>query len=571
MMLIAALVVTPIGMVLAAVLTVALASVFSMSFLLAGASLLPLPISHLIQVALASPLITSWIGVLIVVLVWIGITFVFYWIASANVTLPVLPATGLAGTNALENLARGGLIGICTGANFVFLMLIFGMAPFGVLVAWLVPTVGLMSAVPAFSNNPTFQIVLGWTALAMPMVWPMTFLGWLAMAFNIFVAGIGGPTVAFFRLWTRGNLIMHGGLVQGCVRTLFNLGNFTIAHGDVGVTTPWFNPATPIWPFCPAEQRRVFPGTVMGEAFHESSHELNLAAFGWVYHLVGFADEWAAMPWSGGVILGANAHSELCAESGLRGFGRNFLDMWLPAPPPPAGPAPASNIPAVAVVAVTPAAGVVVTTLPAPAAGIGLTVACTINTGVTMSSAGSADPDAFPTAIGRLWRIENPPPGSTAAILGTTTGAPTDTAATIVPDVGAVFPLSLTVTDGSDGFFAPGIVSLPISIEVVAAMFVPVPLNPAAGVPLPLDGTPSTGVVTGVATPLTFSWTVVAVPAGSARLGDVLNGPTPTFTPDVAGPPGVASWAIDLTVATAVSPAGGGAPINLTTTSRLTF
>jgi hypothetical protein len=174
--------------------------------------------------------------------------------------------------------------------------------------------------------------------------------------------------------------------------------------------------------------------------------------------------------------------------------------------------------------------------------------------------------------IGRLWRFigGTPPAPSNAVILGTASGTPTDITVIVVPDIGGVYSLSLTVTDGVDGFFAPGIPSLPISIEAVAAAFVQVPLNPPPGVPLTLDGTPSTGVVTGAAGPLQHSWTVVAAPAGSARLGDVLTGATATFIPDVASAAGVAAWEIDLTVISPVTPAGG-ALVNLITTSRLSF
>src|SRR5688572_21944886 len=111
MMLIAALVFAALGMVLAATLMVALSAVLSMSFLVAAASLLPAPIANLIQTALASPLVTSWIGLLLILLVWFAVTFALYWIASANVTLPAPPVTGLVGTNAAENMARGALIG----------------------------------------------------------------------------------------------------------------------------------------------------------------------------------------------------------------------------------------------------------------------------------------------------------------------------------------------------------------------------------------------------------------------------------------------------------------------------
>jgi hypothetical protein len=548
----------PFGIVLAAFFAVTLAAALNLYSIVAAVSLLPPYLLPLVNFVLAAPFVGNWFAFLVALTLWFLVTFALYWIASVNVTLPA--NGGLVSVNGTENWARGSMIGICAGANFFFLMLLFGAVPSGAIVAVVIPLIGLASASPVLSNNPIMQIVIGWSALLMPMAWPMTFVGWIAFAINSAVLALGLAPLVVIPLWTRGNLIMHGGVVHGCYRTLFNLGNFTSAHGDVNLAAPWFDKGTVIWPFCSAAFASP-PGvqrfSVLGVALHESSHELNLAAFGWIYHLIGFADETAPMPWSSAGPLGADAHAELCAESGLRAFGRNFLDQWLPAPPPPSGPAPAANTPAIPALAPVATPGVVPIAVAGSPADPTI-VACAIGAVATFTSAGSADPDRFPTPIGRLWRVEEPrPAGASASVTGTVSGADTDVEAEYVPDVGGVHLLSMTVTDGADGET--------MSIEIHALQAIAdTPVSPVAlGAPVTLNGAASIGVAT---TPLNMSWEVTGAPAGSTQDGLALVGATPSFTPDSVG-----SYVIDFTVSSNVSPAGGGAPVLIRHVVRITF
>jgi hypothetical protein len=222
-------------------------------------------------------------------------------------------------------------------------------------------------------------------------------------------------------------------------------------------------------------------------------------------------------------------------------------------------------VPALAAATVVAAPNVVVTALAPLGAPVGPSIACVVNSGVSVTSAASVDPDAFPTVLGRFWRRESAPPGSIAAPIGTTTGTPTDVAILFLPDVGGVYSLSLTVTDGVDGppiLFAP---SMTLQIEAVAAIIAPLTSPPAAGTAMTLDATPSTGV-TGF--PLAFGWQVVAAPAGSAQLNLALTGATPVFTPDT---PGDTGYSIELTVSVGVIAASGGPPIPLASTARISF
>ncbi len=90
-----------------------------------------------------------------------------------------------------------------------------------------------------------------------------------------------------------GDFVMHGGVVHRCQRTAFNLCNFSVAHPDMARDDPWEDSGTALWSFCPSAlsgSQQVSSTTVNGVLLHEASHTLNVAAFGWIYHLVGALD-----------------------------------------------------------------------------------------------------------------------------------------------------------------------------------------------------------------------------------------------------------------------------------------
>jgi hypothetical protein len=161
---------------------------------------------------------------------------------------------------------------------------------------------------------------------------------------------------------------------------------------------------------------------------------------------------------------------------------------------------------------------------------------------------GSWDQDGDPLTY--AWTLEVKPAGSAATILGAT--APQ---ALIIPDVAGVYVLSLVVSDGE-------VESPPAFTFVVAsASAPPTDPNPTAPiarpgtggvipsrVPRTLDGTASTDPL---GRPLSFLWTLVQRPDGSAAGIENPTRPTASFTPDRDG-----TYVVGLTVTAENGPAG---------------
>jgi hypothetical protein len=425
------------------------------------------------------------------------------------------------------------------------MLAVWGILPGGLVTSLLLALVNFLACIIPVSNNSIYQIVLAWCGLALPMTWIMNGVGYLVAGVNA-GASVLGWQLTVIPEWTRAAYVMHGGVIHGIQRTAFNMCNFTVAHQEMQRSVPWRDPGTPVTslfspilslipglPTAPAGFRFF---TVEGVVLHESSHCLNVGAFGSLYHLVGFADQWAAMPWSGGVVLGENAHSELCAESGRRGFGRNWVDIWAPS-------SAGNNTPPTVAVVSADAAGVVSLALD--------TVACERNRAVTLDARTSSDIDGAPFPLGFLWTINpggtttpSPPTGSTASI--NTPNAPT---LQFVPDLGGQFTLECRVTDGANG--STGAIAI-----LVLQSIVTLPVTAASiGNSVVLDSASST-LVTAVRP--TREWLVEVAPAGSLLAGTTGGNETFSFTPDVAG-----SYTIRLNVTQEVVPIAGGPNVTL--------
>ena len=558
------------GMILGILLIANLIHVLGWNILsLSVLTLVPPGISLFINNLLIIPGVVSGAGLTIVLFLIVLVTFLAYWSAASGSAVPPNPAPpapprvpGLIPPGNAERLGRGVLVGFCTGLNYVFLLAILGIFPGGIVVAHVLASINLMACALPVSNNPTYQVILAYTGLFMPMNFPINLVGWIAGALNVAAVPLGTPLTAFGE-WPRACTVMHGGAVHGCFRTAFNLSNFIIAHPAMARRAPWVDPGTQLAAICPpATAPNVRWDSVDGVVFHEGSHTLNVTAFGWIYHLIGFADEWAPMPWSAGAVLGADAHAELAAESGFRRAGRNWIDMWTTS----VAAAATANVVASASVTAAAGPGVVVcapgtTTAGLPAIAVPTpVVACERSRTVSLNSAGSADADGFPTPIGRLWRLVQLPNGSTATIA-------TPNAATLnfVPDIGGTYGLEFLVTDGGNGGPAPGFNDpLPISIDVLSALIVPPATPPAIGAVATFIAGGSTLTVTFFGAQ--FDWSIVTAPAGSGLLGLTSNTQALSFTPDVTG-----DYEIELRVSQNVTPGGGGALILLSDTDRLTI
>ena len=560
MIFIAAVLALIVGVVLGTLLIANLIQVLGWGiFTLALVPLLPLGLDLVAQMALAVPgLVGSAFALTIIALAILLVVLLLYWLAISAITLPAAPV-GLIATGLVEGIARAGLVGLNAGLNLTLLLGVLALAPGGALVSLVLVLINFAAFTPVISNNTVYQVILGYTTLFLPMSLPMNLAGGVTLAINTVAAGVGA-SLSWFAEWTRANLVMHGGIVHGCQRTAFNMANFTVAHPDMALDDPWVDPGTPIWPFCPAQLAGLGSTiTVRGAVLHEASHTLNVGAFGWIYHLIGFADQKLPMPWSGGVSLGSNAYAELCAESGLRDMGKNWVAAWAPSVPAAA----VANVNALASVTATDSPGVVIVTqtiTAVPATGDilpMLRIVCERNRGVSLDSSPSTDADAFPMPLGRLWFAGVVPPDSTLP------AGPISNAVqiTYTPDAGPLHRVEFWITDGVNGSPVAGVraFALDILIEVLHANISPVPAC-SPGIPVQLDGSSSFIPTTDVVGAARFDWQLLAVPPGSALpLGPLGANQTATFTPDVCG----ASYLVRLTVSIDVTPAAGGATVTL--------
>ena len=161
----------------------------------------------------------------------------------------------------------------------------------------------------------------------------------------------------------------------------------------------------------------------------------------------------------------------------------------------------------------------------APVANAGTAQSVVAGSRVTLNGAGSTDANGDPLTY--AWTLTSRPTGSTAALTGATTAAPSFTA-----DLAGTYVASLVVNDGK-------VNSASASVTVTAAVANAAPVasagtnqNVVAGAVVTLDGTGSTDANGDT---LTYAWTLTSRPTGSAA---ALTGPAtarPTFTADRAG------------------------------------
>jgi hypothetical protein len=387
-------------------------------------------------------------------------------------------------TNALEELARGALIGMSTGINLTVL----GSLPLLSLLAIPVALVNFLACIPAISNNRFYQVVLTYFALAMPATLPINLFGFGCLIVNVAALALGLAPFTWFADWTHANYVTHGGITHGPQVTAWNQCNFTIAHPAMSRTDPWLPPGAAAPPRA---------DTVDGDLFHEGMHTANVAAFGWAFHLVGFIDAVVR------IALGApgiNAYAEMCAEGGHRGATRPWLALWTPSlqPPAPVNDPPIGNYGIVGAGAVDMG--------DATFGGIRETA---VVRGTPLVATTTSPPFAFiadvngtyPEPLGFLWRTGTgvlAAPGLAVAQVGGATFAFTPTTAgdTVV---------SLDATDGADGI---------ARFQVVHALGAAIAPPPAGtvGNPVSLDASASTaGLSDLIATPrpLAFLWEVI--------------------------------------------------------------
>jgi hypothetical protein len=198
---------------------------------------------------------------------------------------------------------RGWLIGLNAALNaalgFAIASLFAGTAG-GIIVGISLAVVNLLCVFAPISQNGFFQGVIGWLNWLMPMSWPIVALGLVFYLVSFLLHAVTAGKVEYLRVqalgmdWKTGTFFMKGGLVANLnyLDTAFNMGNFSFVDYKSG---EWHKE-------------------------HEAGHTLNLAAFGFVFHLIGAVDE--------NVVRGANAYSERLAESNSSGSGGSNIPMW---------------------------------------------------------------------------------------------------------------------------------------------------------------------------------------------------------------------------------------------------
>jgi hypothetical protein len=198
---------------------------------------------------------------------------------------------------------RGWLIGLNSALNAVLGFAVaskVGGAEIGWVVAGTLGAVNLLCLVAPVTQNGFFQGVVGWFNWVMPMSWPIVGLGIVLYMVSVLLYGVSLGKVQYLRVqdfgadWKTGTVFMKGGLVANLnyLDTAFNMGNFAFVDYKSGA-----------W-----------------HMDHEAGHTLNLAAFGFVFHLIGALDE--------NVIRGADAYAERLAESNSSGEGGSNIPMW---------------------------------------------------------------------------------------------------------------------------------------------------------------------------------------------------------------------------------------------------
>ena len=158
-----------------------------------------------------------------------------------------------------------------------------------------------------------------------------------------------------------------------------------------------------------------------------------------------------------------------------------------------------------------------------PVANAGPDQSARVGQTVTLNGSGSTNPSNVGT-LTYSWAFTSVPAGSTATLMN-----PTSVMPTFVPDVAGDYLIKLTVSNGvasSSATTKVSTTSIPPVANAGPAQTV------AVGATVVLNGSASTS---GSGNPLTYSWTLLSVPTGSAAVLTGAHTVSPTFVADKAG------------------------------------
>jgi hypothetical protein len=195
----------------------------------------------------------------------------------------------------VEPTARKGLAITNAAANSVLLGATAGPAA-----GLAAGALGLAAADEDTARDPRFKNALGWANWLLPMSWPVSLVGASILAVDLLAHAITGGAVERARV--------HGVRFDGPSGTVVTEGGILVAPGFHG----GFNFG--VFSF-------ITPGAQVVEE-HEAGHAFNLAAFGWIFHLIGgFDRKWRDDP--------AEAYAERIAESNRSPSRRtDWVDQW---------------------------------------------------------------------------------------------------------------------------------------------------------------------------------------------------------------------------------------------------
>lgn len=230
-------------------------------------------------------------------------------LAAAWIVLYVVARTQRTAETAGGELMPGLLLGANTGVNAV---LIEALA--GVLVAIVVAGVLVLAVIQPLARTDAYQALVGWANWVLPMSWPIVALGLVFLLLS-----------ALLHLAAKlsGALRITGLQVDGKTGTVVQRGG-AFGNANLAAQSTGYNMGN----FAFLRTRATEDASLVE---HEAGHTLNLAAFGWAFHLIGALDENVL----GG---GHDAYSELFAESNVPPVDRHgpAFPLW-GAPSTPAG------------------------------------------------------------------------------------------------------------------------------------------------------------------------------------------------------------------------------------------
>lgn len=204
----------------------------------------------------------------------------------------------------LSEFIRGFMIGInaCSSGFIIYMIFgLLGLQSVAIVIALVLASINFLCVFSWLSQGAFYQGIVGWSNWLLPMSWPVIAIGILFSLINLLLALITGFQVNYLKIkgfkvdWKTGTFFMKGGLISNLNvwDTAFNMGNF--AFVDMNSSAWYIN--------------------------HEAGHCLNLAAFGCLFHFVGFVDEFV-------IQRGHNAYAERLAESHDTGTSSNNIPMW---------------------------------------------------------------------------------------------------------------------------------------------------------------------------------------------------------------------------------------------------